>query len=65
MIERDAFQGGAEQDQMGAEMHRLMADLYPICRSLTGNGVRQTLHMLNDVMPLVIHEVPTGTTVFD
>ncbi len=64
MIERDAFQG-AEQDQIGAEMHRLMADLYPICRSLTGNGVRQTLHRLNDVMPLVIHEVPTGTTVFD
>ncbi len=64
MIERDAFQV-AEQDQMGAQMHRLMADLYPICRSLTGNGVRQTLHMLNDVIPLVIHEVPTGTTVFD
>jgi aminopeptidase-like protein len=64
MIERDAFQV-AEQDQMGAKMHRLMADLYPICRSLTGNGVRQTLHMLNDVIPLIIHEVPTGTTVFD
>jgi aminopeptidase-like protein len=64
MIERDALQL-AEQDHMGAEMHRLMADLYPICRSLTGNGVRQTLHMLNDVNPLVIHEVPTGTTVFD
>jgi aminopeptidase-like protein len=50
---------------MGERMHRLIAELYPICRSLTGNGVRQTLRILNDLIPLKIHEVPTGTPVFD
>jgi len=49
----------------GVAMHRLMAELYPICRSITGEGVRQTLRILQGQIPLVIHEVPTGTPVFD
>lgn len=49
----------------GAAMHRLMAELYPICRSITGEGVRQTLRILQGLIPLEIHEVPTGTPVFD
>ena len=51
--------------QLGLEMHRLIADLYPICRSITGDGVRTTLQMLQQYIPLEIHEVPTGTAVFD
>jgi len=52
-------------DDIGAQMHRLIAKMYPICRSLTGNGVRQTLATLREYIPLVIHEVPSGTQVFD
>jgi aminopeptidase-like protein len=46
-------------------MVELMTRLYPICRSITGEGVRQTLRILQEQIPLEIHEVPTGTQVFD
>jgi len=49
----------------GADMCRWIAELYPICRSITGDGVRETLRRLNDLVPLEIHEVPSGTPVFD
>ena len=51
--------------QVGKEMHRFIADLYPICRSITGNGVRETLHLIGKHIPVEIHEVPSGTKVFD
>ncbi|TXK21068.1 DUF4910 domain-containing protein [Pontibacter qinzhouensis] len=50
---------------VGEEMHALVAKLFPVCRSITGNGVRQTLQILQDYIPLVVHEVPSGTPVFD
>ena len=46
-------------------MYQLIAELYPICRSITGNGLRATLNILRQHIPLEIHEVPTGTIVFD
>ena len=49
----------------GRDLHRFAADLYPICRSITGGGLRQTLAMIHERVPLQLHEVPTGTTVFD
>jgi len=49
----------------GEEMFALVKELYPICRSITGNGVRQTLQRLQREIPLRIHEVPSGTPVFD
>lgn len=52
-------------DKVGAELYRLIAALYPICRSLTGNGLRKTLNMIKAHIPLEIHEVPSGTPVFD
>ncbi len=51
--------------QLGSAMHQLIADLYPICRSITGDGVRKTLHILQQYIPLEVHEVPTGTQIFD
>ena len=42
-----------------------MAELYPICRSITGNGVRETLRIIGKHIPIEIHNVPTGTQAFD
>ena len=49
----------------GGEMHEFIAALYPICRSITGNGVRTTLEQIKRYIPLTVHEVPSGTRVFD
>ena len=46
-------------------LYALVERLYPICRSITGEGVRQTLEILSEYVPLAVHEVPTGTPVFD
>ena len=48
-----------------AQMHALIAELYPICRSITGRGFRQTLRRLQEEIPLEVHEVPSGTRVLD
>jgi aminopeptidase-like protein len=47
------------------EIGELIKELYPICRSITGNGIRQTLRIIQRRIPLSIHEVPSGTPVFD
>jgi aminopeptidase-like protein len=46
-------------------MHALVERLYPLCRSITGDGVRATLNVLAESIPLTVHEVPTGTQVLD
>ena len=53
------------QAREGERLHRFAARLYPICRSITGAGVRKTLALIRERIPLVLHEVPTGTRVFD
>jgi aminopeptidase-like protein len=47
------------------QIDHLLKELFPICRSLTGEGNRKTLSLLNNITPLEIHEVPSGTDVFD
>jgi aminopeptidase-like protein len=50
---------------IGLKMQQLMAEVYPICRSITGNGFRETLQAVHRQIPLEVHEVPSGTPVFD
>ena len=50
---------------LGRELHQFAAELYPICRSITGNGIRETLARIKNRIPLQIFEVPTGEKVFD
>jgi aminopeptidase-like protein len=52
------------RERMGAAWG-LMEELYPICRSITGEGVRRTLGRIAAEIPLQIAEVPSGTAVFD
>ena len=52
-------------EELGKEMHNFMAELYPICRSITGGGVRETLRAIRTRIPLEMYEVPSGTKVFD
>lgn len=60
----DLAQAVHDQD-LGAQMYALIETLYPICRSITGDGVRATLRHLQAHIDLQMHEVPTGTEVFD
>ena len=52
--------------EQGEALHGLVQRLFPICRSITGDGVRRTLAILGEYLPdLQVHEVPTGTPAFD
>jgi aminopeptidase-like protein len=52
-------------EDIGEEIFALAAEIYPICRSITGRGVRETLRAVGAHIDLEVHEVPTGTAVFD
>jgi aminopeptidase-like protein len=49
----------------GERMHALASRLLPVCRSITGEGVRETLREIGGRIPLEIQEVPSGTQVLD
>ena len=51
--------------RLGEQLHCFATELYPICRSITGSGIRQTLARIRERIPLEVSEVPTGTAVFD
>lgn len=50
---------------IGRDLHTFASDLYPLCRSITGDGIRETLKKIGTVIPLQLSEVPSGTEVFD
>jgi aminopeptidase-like protein len=54
-----------ESSLLGDEIYSLIRELYPICRSITGEGLRETLARIRKEIPLEVREVPSGTQVFD
>lgn len=50
---------------IGDQIYALAAEIFPICRSITGDGVRETLRRIGQHMAIEVHEVPSGTKVFD
>jgi aminopeptidase-like protein len=52
-----------DAQEQGQESYRVVRELYPICRSITGDGVRQSLRLLQGTVPLELHAVSTGTQV--
>ncbi len=50
---------------LAKEIDGFLRQLIPICRSITGNGNRETLRVLQEIIPLTLHEVPSGTRVYD
>jgi aminopeptidase-like protein len=59
------LQSPGEREQLVARAWKLMEEVYPLCRSITGEGVRATLAAVSRLIPLEITEVPSGTKVFD
>jgi aminopeptidase-like protein len=54
-----------DSPQLGKSLYSFVSELYPICRSITGNGLRETLRRIGERISLQIQEVPSGARVFD
>lgn len=50
---------------LGRQLHAIIRELYPLCRSISGEGLRQTLRFVQRRVPITIHEVPSGTAILD
>lgn len=59
------FNEFASNHQISDQMYDLMKDLFGICRSITGNGVRKSLDMIKKYADVDVREVKSGTRVFD
>jgi aminopeptidase-like protein len=62
--ERQAKKLG-DENNTGRQIFQIISDLFPICRSITGEGFRETMRILGSHIPLQIHEIASGTQVFD
>lgn len=56
---------GIDRTRLASEMAEYFDRLWPLMRSITGSGVRQTHDILSEILPLKRIEVPSGTKVFD
>jgi aminopeptidase-like protein len=55
----------AGDERLKSDLESYFDRLWPICRSITGDGLRESLKIINEIVPLTITEVPSGTKVFD
>jgi aminopeptidase-like protein len=66
MADQATTTNGPRVDELsGSAMYALVEELYPICRSITGDGVRKTLEVVSRYIPLTVREIPSGTSVLD
>jgi aminopeptidase-like protein len=61
----DLRAGRCDLAALGRRLHGRMAEMFPICRSITGDGVRATLDLIDRTVKLERHSVPSGTTAHD
>lgn len=61
----DLWEKSIDRQETGRQIHDFIGEMYPLCRSITGEGFRETLSLVRQHIPLDIHQVPTGTPVFD
>ena len=64
-MDKASLMNPIDKENIGRQIYQLITELYPICRSITGDGFRQTMEILRRHVPLKIHEIPSGTQVFD
>jgi len=64
-MQNTAINSEQGQTHIGEEMYNFISELYPINRSITGNGFRETMERIRDHIPLTVHEVQSGRKVFD
>ena len=65
MAKKTILNNSLDLDLIGNQIYELMEELFPITRSITGKGVRKSLKILQNLINLKIHEIPTGFKVFD
>jgi aminopeptidase-like protein len=65
MSEAACLAPSIENEAIGEDIYALAAEIFPICRSITGDGVRRTIDVLAQHIPIQRHELPTGTPVLD
>jgi aminopeptidase-like protein len=65
MSEAASLAPSFENEAIGDDIYALAAQIFPICRSINGDGVRRTIDLLAQHIPIQRHELPTGTPVFD
>jgi aminopeptidase-like protein len=65
MSEAASLAPSIENEAIGEDIYALAAEIFPICRSITGDGVRRTIDVLAQHIPIQRHELPTGTPVLD
>jgi len=65
LVERPVRSGVSQQEEMGAQIYALVRRIFPLCRSITGKGVRDTIDILKDYIDIECHDVPSGTRVYD
>lgn len=65
VLERRTAELATPNSTHGTQIFELATRLFPLCRSLAGDGVQATLEIINEYLPLQIHAIPTGTQIYD